>query len=208
MFDEFGSKFETAVTSKIDSVLLAIQNSNRGRLGDGVDDEGDGKGSEMVNRGPQGHMWTYRGRFWSVPENFELPKKVMRRRAWELWIRGMDTPDGKRIYPFRYFTSASMPKDAFKKLKVEWQPIMKKMENSPGVNIPARYIDVNQFLIDSTFNVATTHLRENVCSFLFKDKNKRIESWTVGTWSNSTQRSNIIKNGSASDISNLPEANC
>ena len=84
MFDEFESKFETAVTSKIDSKLLAIQNSNRGRLGDGVGNEGNRKGSEMVKRGSQGHMWTYRGRFWSVPENFQLPKKVRRRRAWEL----------------------------------------------------------------------------------------------------------------------------
>ena len=110
-----------------------------------------------------------------MAEIFQLPKKVRRRRAWELWIQGMDTLDGKRICPFRYFTIASIPKDAFKKLKVEWLQIMKKMENSPGVNILARYIDVNQFLIDSTFNVATTHLRENVCSFLFKDKNRRIE---------------------------------
>ena len=56
----------------------------------------------------------------------------------------MDTPDGKKICSFRNFTSASVPKDVYNKLKVEWQPIMKKMENSPGVHIPARYIDVNQ----------------------------------------------------------------
>ena len=70
----------------------------------------------------------------------------------------MDTPDGKIICPFRYL------------LKVEWLPIMKKMDDNPGVNIPARYIDVNQFLIDSIFNVTTTHLGENFCVFLFKDK--------------------------------------
>ena len=116
----------------------------------------------------------------------------------------MDTPDGKRICSFRNFTSASVQRDVYKKLKLEWQPIMKKMENSPGVQIPARRIDVNQFLIDSTFNMATSHLRENICSFLFTHKNKRIESWTVGTWSSCTQRSHIMKNGSERDISNLP----
>ena len=56
----------------------------------------------------------------------------------------MDTPDGKRICSFRIFTSASVPRDVYKKLKVEWQPIMKKMENSPGVHVLARFIDVNQ----------------------------------------------------------------
>jgi len=55
-------------------------------------------------------------------------------------------------------------------LKVEWLPIMKKTENSPGVNIPAMYIDVNQFLTDSTFNVATTYLRENFCNFRSRKK--------------------------------------
>ena len=133
----------------------------------------------------------------------ELPKKVQRRRAWELWIREMDTPDGKRICSFRNFTSASVQRDVYKKLKLEWQPIMKKMENRTGVQIPVRLIDVNQFLIDSTFNMATSHLRENICSFLFTHKNKRIESWTVGTWSSCTQRSHITKNGSESDISNF-----
>ena len=43
MFNEFGSKFETAVISKIDYVLLPCQNSNRGRLGDEVGNEGDRK---------------------------------------------------------------------------------------------------------------------------------------------------------------------
>ena len=146
MFDEFGTKFESAISSKIDEVLCAIQNSNRGgRIEDGVDVNIDAERAIIVNRGPKGHIWTYRGRFWSVPEKFELPKKVQSRRAWELWIRGMDTPDGKRICSFRNFTSASVPKDVYKKLKLEWQPIMKKMENSPGVQIPASSINVNQF---------------------------------------------------------------
>ena len=35
---------------------------------------------------------------------------------------------------------------------------------------------------------------------------KRIESWTVGTWFSYIQRSYITKNGSKSDVSNLPVA--
>ena len=37
MFDEFGTKFESAISSKKDAVLCAIQNSKRGgRIEDGV----------------------------------------------------------------------------------------------------------------------------------------------------------------------------
>ena len=76
MFDEFGTKFESAIPSKIDAVLCAIQNINRGgRIEDGVDVNTDAERAIIVNRGPKGHIWTYIGRFWSVPEKFELPKK-------------------------------------------------------------------------------------------------------------------------------------
>ena len=87
----------------------------------------------------------------------------------------MDTVDGKKICPFRLFTSATIPKAIYRRFKIEWQPIMKKMESAPGIRLPVS-ANVNQNLLDSTFELATTHLRENVCSFLFKDKKKRIES--------------------------------
>ena len=167
----------------------------------------DLEGPAINNGSHNTHIWSYNGKFWSLPENFEFPQKVKRRRAWELWLRGMEASCGKRICPFRNFSSSSIPTRLFQKFKIEWKPIMQKMENSPGLKIQTRYSDVNQFLIDSTFGIATTHLRENVCSYLFKDKNKSIESWTVGTWSFATQRSQIIKKGTESDILNLPEAN-
>ena len=70
MFDEFGAKIESTISSKIDAVLCAIQNSNRGgRIEDGVDVNIDAELAIIVNRGPKGRIWSYRGRFWSVPES-------------------------------------------------------------------------------------------------------------------------------------------
>ena len=42
------------------------------------------------------NIWTFNGNFWNVPNVFELPKKAQRRRGWELWLKGMDTPDEKK----------------------------------------------------------------------------------------------------------------
>ena len=111
----------------------------------------------------------------------------------------------KKICPFRLFSCKNVPRDVYRRFKVEWQPIMKKMENAPDVNLPSNSDEVTQELLDSTYIIATNHLRDNVCSFLFNDRNKRIESWTVGSWSSCTQCSYILKHGLESDVSNLPE---
>ena len=201
MFDEFGSKFESAISSKIDSVLRAVQNGNR--VAGGIEKGNEDRTERVSNTklGPKGHLWSYKGRFWSVPENFEVPKKVRRRRGWELWLQGMNTPDGKKVCPFREFTSQTIPPVVYKKMKIEWQPILRRMEKTP--NLPALE-NVNQILVDYTFNLATDYLKSNICSFLFQNNKKRIESWTLGTWSKCTQYSYIKKNGSEVDISNLP----
>ena len=81
-----------------------------------------------------------------------------------------------------------MPQSIYKKIKLEWQPILRKMENTPGMPL---LDDVNQETVDSTFILATDYLKDNICSFLFKDDKKRIETWTLGTWSKCTQYSHI-----------------
>ena len=98
-----------------------------------------------------------------------------------------------------------MPKTPFKVFKLEWQPIMKKMENTPGMQLPEKYANINEEVLNSSFILATRYLKENIYSFLFLDKNKRIESWTVGSWSKCTQRNHILKHGNANDIANLPD---
>ena len=52
---------------------------------------------------------------------------------------------------------------------------MKKMESTPGMRLPVR-ASVNQEILNSKFELATSHLRENVCRFLFQDKNKKLKA--------------------------------
>ena len=95
------------------------------------------------------------------------------RRVWELWLKGMDTPDGKKICPFRLFTNTTLTKAIYRIFKIEWQPIMKNMEITTGMQLPVS-ASVNQDLLNSAFEFATSNLRENVCSFLFQNKKKKI----------------------------------
>ena len=78
----------------------------------------------------------------------------------------MSTPGGKEICPFREFTCATVPQAVYKKLKIEWQLILRKTENTPS--LPA-LDNANQIVTDLTFNLVTEYLKQHVYGFIFKD---------------------------------------
>ena len=116
-FDEFGSKFETVIQSKIDVMLQTVQNKNKERRDNTEEENGYSYGMEdtAIKIGPRGHLWSSRGKFWNVPNKTKVPKKVQRRRGWDLWLQDMNTPDDKKIYPFCEFTCATVPQAIYKK---------------------------------------------------------------------------------------------
>ena len=80
------------------------------------------------------------------------------------------------------------------------------MDGIHHIQLPEDVSKINSNYIDTTCMYATTHLKENVCSFLWQKKNAIIENWNVATWSSNTQRANILKHGNEKDIGNLPTA--
>ena len=165
------------------------------------------EGSNYVTTDKNGYQnFLYKEKFWNVPENYDLPKDTKRKRAWELWIAGVTLPDGSKIHPFRMFEAKHLPTNVRQKFKVDWKPILKRMELAEGMNLPDDSNFVNSELINSTYDLATNHLKYNVCSFLWEHPNKK-EEWNVSTWSKYTTRSHIEKNGNERDKWNLPEKN-
>ncbi len=203
MFDEFGTRFGTHISKKIDDVLRSVvQISEPGAHGDNRDAINAEIGeSTMVRDGFK--LWSYDGKFWMVPQGFQLPAKTKRKRAWEFWIAGM-TVNGDKIRPFRHLKPAMLPPEVKKKFKTEWQPIMRKMENTPDLVIPRDLTKIDSIVIETTFVSSTNYLKSNVCSFLWEKERSIIENWSVASWSTYTQRNYIIKNGNENDIGNLP----
>lgn len=78
MFNEL-SKFETAILVKLDLVFCVVHNRNK-ECRD-TEEGNDGLENMSVKIGPKGHVWSYREKFWSVHQSFELPKKVQKRRG-------------------------------------------------------------------------------------------------------------------------------
>ena len=205
LFQEFGEKFGTEVSTKIDSVLRSVVAQNH-QNSVPVEDRGyenEDTNHEMTGGYP---LFNYDGKFMQVPQNFSLPTKVKRKKAWELWICGMVTCDGDRIRPFRFFKLSMLPKAVQTKFKTEWQPILRKMQQGAGIPLPSNGDLINADVIDRTFISSTNHLKANVCSFLWERDNSVIENWSVASWSCYTQRSYIIKHGTENDKANLPIA--
>jgi hypothetical protein len=65
---------------------------------------------------------------------------------------------------------------------------------------------ISDEMIEATYIIATSHLRDNDCSFIFNQPNKykRIEEWYVSTWSRYVSFQFIQENGSDTDKQNLP----
>ena len=64
-------------------MLRAVQNGNRECRDSTEEENGYGYGVEdtVIQIGPRGHLWSYRGKFWSVPKKFEVPDIIQRRRG-------------------------------------------------------------------------------------------------------------------------------
>ena len=144
-------------------------------------------------------LYTYANRFFHVPSDFAFPEQVKRERAWSLWLKGMDFKGTEPIRPFRLLQTKMLPTKQLKnQYRNEWMPILQKMENTPGIIIPNI---VDDSFVSRSYVIASNYLKEHVCGFIWE---KNHETWTIGTWSNKTQRNQIIKYGSEKEKSNLP----
>ena len=88
-------------------------------------------------------------------------------------------------------------------LKLNWRPIFTKMQAAPS--LPSLTVQqLNQQMLEMTFNIATEHLKTQICSYVW-DKYSNYDNWQVSTWSKRVKYSEIMQHGHPSDISNLPE---
>ena len=196
-------EYTTNVNTRITELLSALQ------TGSNIQQHLQAP-STAATSNHQGNLYSFDGRFFQVPKNFALPAKTKRRRAWELWIHGQSgfqLEDGSPapIPPFRMFDPLLLPKNLRCKFKSEWRPILQKMSQANGLPDLSNGL-ISDEMIEATYVIATSHLRENVCSFIFNQPNKykRIEEWSVSTWSRYVSFQFIQENGSDTDKQNLP----
>ena len=192
------------INSRLTQIIASLQN-DQPTLQNNVTDQ-------LPSSSVRGNLYSWGGKFYQVPRNFAFPKSTKRRAAWDLWIWGQDSfqlEDGTAapIIPFRNFDPRLLPMKQRLKYKVEWRPVLQKMCDADGLpNLNTQ--NLTQDLVDASYVIATEHLKQNVCRFIFEQPNKykRIEQWSVSTWSRYVSYQYIVDHGFPSDKANLPTA--
>ena len=110
-----------------------------------------------------------------------------------------------KIKPYRELSEGDLKLQSSKYDLKTWRSIYRLMETS--ITIPADFSDLDDSFVNSSYEEATEMLKTNY-SFLFTNNSEaKMASWSIGTWSRKAKRSEVDKNGSASDKARLPEAN-
>jgi hypothetical protein len=156
-------------------------------------------------------LFSYSGKFWDVPEDFEFPKGLKRNVGWKLWLQGMpghsavgenDEITARPIKPFRSFVPGRLPKKIADTFKLHWRPLFTMMEEGLD-GIPQ---NPSAETIDDLYEQATEHLKTRV-GFVFESDRLNPKNWTISTWSKNVKRSMIMAKGTEQDKANLPDEN-
>ena len=154
----------------------------------------------------QHRLYTYGGKFWQVPENFEFPKDAKLLTGWQLWVGGQagyEQVSGvgiKRlapVRPFRLLNKKLLPKEVRTKFRLSWEPIFQMMESAEGMNVHEDPI--------KSFQVGYEHLKSRV-EYVFKCTGMKQDTWGVPYWSLKSRRSSIMKYGTDGDKSKVAVA--
>jgi hypothetical protein len=162
---------------------------------------------------PDQWRYCYGGRFYSVPQGFELPTKLKLRAAFGLWINGdpslksYQKPPGRSeekvltatpIKAYRLIQSKMLPKDIARKFKVSWMPILKLM-TSVCNNLPA---SATGEALDALYKQGLEQVRNNA-AYIFAEGRYEYTNWALSTWSRMIIPSALSKNGTEADKARL-----
>jgi hypothetical protein len=157
------------------------------------------------------NVYTYHGRMWDVPKNFEFPQQVRRDIGWRLWLLGMPDyrtigEDGveksSQIKPFKSLLPARMPNNIAKVFQNSWKPVFSMMMK--GISTIPRLEELNNETIKDLYDLGTKYLETRV-SYIFKNPRLHHHDWQISTWAKYMSRSVILKNGTLEDKALLPE---
>ena len=154
-----------------------------------------------------GCLYTYRGRQYDVPANFDFPKKVKFTQGLELWLKGQSNcvDNSTFVRPYRNIRPFMLPtkklKDVF---KLSWRALFSIFEDNVFRDLPQDTRSLSTVEM-TRYQALCMEQLKGMVSYCFTAQ-KKPHSWSVSTWAVRTRRSSIEKNGTAQDKALLPPA--
>jgi len=199
-FSSFAEKMKESMKEELSELKTAI--SSVAGVERSAEGSGAGSGRRNTSTG-QGGLFTYRGAFFQIPEDFQISSKLTLRQALLFWMCGQNlTADGSSsVRPFSRLNLKLLPAGRSRDtIRQTWKPFFKYLEGA-NVNFGQAGTDLSAAQIDGMYKKCLDFLRERV-SYCFAG-NKNPESWTLGTWANKTRRAAIEQYGTMEDKSFL-----
>ena len=164
------------------------------------DDDGANRGT---NAGQSANVFSYDGKFFAVPKDFQFPK-VNLRDGLRLWLCGhrVSTETNERVRRFRALKPLLLPKHLRNTFKIGWCGIFRYLDDG----VLSDRLSGNNLLseedLEGHYDACITFLKSRV-SYCFAKGDPT--SWRLSTWSNRVQRSTVEKKGTEADVRNLEE---
>jgi len=148
-------------------------------------------------------LFTYKGKMYAVPENFNFPK-VKLREATRFWLCGQSvSKDGcQRIKPFKKLTTKDLPDNLKNAFKLTWLSFFKFLNDPAIFHTEGSNDSPTEDEINGCFDRCVNYLKSSV-SYCFAKNKDPINDWLLSTWSVRVTRSSIERYGHDSDKAKL-----
>ena len=201
------SEFSRTISDRLESITTSLSQNTTGTLNETP--------TTIPGHNAPSGLYSYGGRFYEVPENFDLPDGIKLRLAFRLWLNGdkqrqslhKDVSVMTPVKPFSLLKPAMLPKTIARRFKVSWRPILSLMTTIPIESIRSKYEAGEIYTgeeFDTLFNNGISQVKAKA-SYIFTSK--RYEKYSVSTWSKKITRYAIEKFGTDSDKVALPPIN-
>jgi hypothetical protein len=149
-------------------------------------------------------MYCWGGKFWSVPEGYVFPKKMLLKQAWTCWLIGQPAnrveynDDDVRhcpIKPFRRIQINNLPAKLRDTFLNDIEPFMKLMSEAPSMNLPESDC-LDPEVIEAAFDIGIEHVKSVVEYIFVSDKWGK---WSVSYLCKNNQYSKVMIHGTESD---------
>jgi len=157
------------------------------------------------------------GKFYYVPQGYDLPQKTQMLPAFRLWINGDNMNERminngistvkEPVRPFLLWTADQIPTSLWKKFRTGWWKVLSTMTEAEGLNgLKMAILRGERSRIDE--QEIATFFAEGMKYLLAMNEfisQKNFQQWKVTTWSRQINYAVVVKNGSDADKMRLGE---
>ena len=154
------------------------------------------------------NVFTYGGKMWDVPEDFEFPNKPTLDQALRLWLKGSSVAGGKVVRPYHKLVPNGLPEQPpalRQQLRGHWKQFFKFIDSVEidgekwNSDWPQDTVKMSNQQLQRT-EKKMWEILQSRASYVWASKSKKDpKTFSLSTWAKKIAKSSIQKNGTEAD---------